>query len=165
MSESSLCINAVLPQEILQNILFLSAKSFTDALHISSVCSLWRKLLFNTFIIEHYWKFDNEHRKEGLVHWWNFNGNMNDEKNLFIGFPIMDCFLGKCASLAHQEKNSTEANTENSQYTIDRGSDYTIAFWVSISDLGNSLKFLINSLLFDVFCGYRQRNLLYIYGQ
>jgi hypothetical protein len=69
MSNSSSCINDVLPLEILRKIFLLSTESSNDALYISTTCRLWRKLILNAFMIEHYWTFDNAHRRKGLVHW------------------------------------------------------------------------------------------------
>jgi len=143
MSNSFLCINDSLPSEILQKIFLLSTESFNDALLISTTCRLWRKLIFCPFIIEYYWKFDNEHRRKGLVRWWNFDGNANDQSNLFVNFSSADCFLGKCASLTDKKENSEEIDIDESENIIDRGSDYTFAFWFLTTETGNySLSFL-----------------------
>lgn len=137
MSNSSTCINDLLPLEILQKIFFLSAESFKDALSISTTCRLWRKLIYDTFIIERYWTFDNEHRKRNLVYWWDFDRNVNGQNNPFADFPTKDCFLGKCASLTYENENSTQINIDESKYTIDRGSDYTLALWLLVTETGN----------------------------
>jgi hypothetical protein len=129
MANSSLCINDILPSEILQKIFLLSTESFNDALYLSTTCRLWRKLIFNPFMIEHYWTFDDKYRRKGLIHWWNFNGNVDDQNNPFINFPNADCFLGKCASLTPKKENSESADVNESQYVIDRGDDYTLALW------------------------------------
>jgi hypothetical protein len=133
---SSFCINDVIPSDILQNIFLLSADSFNDVLRISATCQLWRKLIFNPFMIEHYWTFDDEHRKKSLVRWWNFDANVSDPGNPFGIFPTVDCFLGKCA-LINEKVTSEEIVSDEFQYDIDRGSDYTVALWLFIGAPGN----------------------------
>jgi hypothetical protein len=141
MTDCTSYINDVLPSEILQKIFLLSTESFKDALRISMTCRLWRALIFNPSMIQHYWAFDNEHRKKDLVRWWNFNENVNAENNPFVNFPTADCFLGKCVSLAIKKTNSQEIKVDESQYVIDRGHDYTLAFWLRINDTGNDYSF------------------------
>lgn len=136
MTNSS-CINDVLPLEILQKIFLLSAESFDEALNISATCRLWRKLIFNPFLIEHYWTFDNKHRRKDLLHWWNFDGNRNDQNNPFINFPTTDCFLGKCVTLIDEKEKSKRNQIFDSKCIIDRGSNYTVAFWLLIPKPGN----------------------------
>ncbi|CAF0752005.1 unnamed protein product [Adineta steineri] len=134
MSKPSSCINNILPPEILQKIFLLSAESLHDALHISTTCQLWRKLIFNPFFIEHYWIFDDKHRKKGLIRWWNFNENIPDQNNPFRNCSITNCFLGKCANFRDDSEITEEEVPKN---TIDRGSDYTIAFWLLIPEIGD----------------------------
>lgn len=131
------CINDILSSEILQNIFLLSAESFSDVLRISVTCKLWRKLIFDSFVIAHYWKFDNEHRRQGLLQWWNFEGHTTDQLNPFIKCPITDCFLGKCISVTNANESSENIPVEIPEITIDRGSNYTIALWIKITEIGN----------------------------
>jgi hypothetical protein len=86
-------------------------------------------------MIEHYWTFDDEHRRKGLVRWWNFNRSVSDQNNPFVNFPTADCFLGKCASLTHEKENSKQIDVNESQYVIDRGCDYTLALWLLITEI------------------------------
>jgi hypothetical protein len=137
MSNSSSCINDSLPSEILQKIFLLSTESFNDALLISTTCRLWRKLIFNPFMIECYWTFDSEHRRKGLVQWCSFDGNVSNRNNLFSNFSSADCFLGKCGSLTPNKENSEEINSDESGNTIDRGNAYTLALWLLIPETGN----------------------------
>jgi hypothetical protein len=136
MANRSSCINDILPTEILQNIFLLSAASFNDALRISTICRLWRKLIFNPLMIKRYWTFDNQHRKENLIHWRNFNETDNDQKNPFVNFYTTDCFLGQCADLTSKKVNSEQIEIDESQYIIDRGSNYTLALWFSVPEAG-----------------------------
>jgi len=137
MTNSSSCINDILPTEILQKIFRLSTESFNDALYISTTCRLWRKLIFNPFMIEHYWTFDNEHRRRSLVRWWNFDGNISDLNNRSVNFPTTDCFLGKCISITYEKENSTKLIIDESQNVLDRGYNYTVALWLLITKTGN----------------------------
>jgi hypothetical protein len=137
MSNASSCINDVLPSEILQKIFLLSTETLKDALSISTTCRLWRKVIFNPFMITRYWTFDNEHRKKGLIRWWNFGDNVNDQNNSFINFPIADCFLGKCVSLKDDVEIPETIKAGEYQCVIDRGYDYTVAFWLKSIEKGN----------------------------
>ena len=140
MANRSSCINDILPTEILQDIFRLSTPSFHDALRLSTICRLWRKLIFNPLMLKRFWTFDNRHLKKDLIHWWNFNGTGNEEKNPFVNFNTTNCFLGRCANLTSQKADSEKKEINESEYLLDRGSNYTVALWLSIPEAGNYYK-------------------------
>lgn len=164
MTASTLtCINDVLSVEILQKIFLLSAESFNDALNISKTCQLWRKLIFNPFIIEQYWRFNDKHRKSGLVQWWNFNEQINNQHNPFVNFPTVDCFLGKYVCIIHTKENYDKVNINDAKCVIDRASDYSLALWFLTHEKGNYYKFCQNNFKLTMI-GYFQSDQEKKYG-
>lgn len=146
MSCSVICINNVLPTEILQKIFQLSAESFSDALVLSTTCRLWRKLMFNQLMIRHYWRFNDKYRKKNLVRWWHFNDDdVDGSSNPFIKYKKTDCFLGKCTILS----SKSDDNNDIPVTLIDRGQNYTVAFWICFNEKGKrSCKYITFRILF-----------------
>lgn len=137
MVNSTPSIHDLLPSEILQKVFLLSAPSLSDLLRISKTCRAWRKLIFNPYMIEPYWRFDETHRRKGLLKWWNLEAMDDDPTtNPFAPFPRMDCFLGKCAVISGQDIDAFENIKKEFQFDIDRGQNFSVAFWCHFDDLG-----------------------------